>query len=326
MDSPDSAVILIVDDNHTNLSVLSKVLKGAGLKVRVAIDGGCAIEQVEYDPPSLILLDIQMPGIDGFETCQRLKTQTHTQDIPIIFMTALTDMEHKIKGLSLGAVDYITKPFQEEEVLARIRIHLKLRFLTQKVMEQANALQEANLQLQRLANLDGLTEVANRRHFDKYLEEQWQHLTENNAPLSLILCDIDYFKSYNDYYGHQAGDYCLKQVAYALSLAVKRSGDLVCRYGGEEFAIILPDTNLKEAIKVAEEIILAVKKIKIPHDRSQVSKYITMSLGIGSQIPTQELRSKSAIATADTCLYEAKKQGRDRYCAKGLGAERLRRV
>jgi DNA-binding response OmpR family regulator len=152
MDSPYSEVILIVDDNHTNLSVLSKVLKSAGLKVRVAVDGESAIAQVEYDPPGLILLDIQMPGIDGFETCQRLKAQTHIEDIPIIFITALADMEYKIKGLSLGAVDYITKPFQEEEVLARIRVHLKLRFLTKKVMEQANALQEANLQLQRLAN------------------------------------------------------------------------------------------------------------------------------------------------------------------------------
>jgi diguanylate cyclase (GGDEF)-like protein len=313
MDSPYSEVILIVDDNHTNLSVLSKVLKSAGLKVRVAIDGASAIAQAEYDPPGLILLDIQMPGIDGFETCRRLKTQNHTQDIPIIFMTALTDMEHKIKGLSLGAVDYITKPFQEEEVLARIRVHLKLRFLTQKVIEQANALQEANLQLQRLANLDGLTEVANRRRFDEYLEEQWQELAEKNAPLSLILCDIDYFKSYNDYYGHQAGDYCLKQVAYALSLAVKRSIDLVCRYGGEEFAIIMPDTNLPEAVKVAEEICLAVNKLKIPHAQSQVSKYVTISLGISSQIPTPELRAKSAIATADTCLYTAKKQGRDRF-------------
>lgn len=158
-----------------------------------------------------------------------------------------------------------------------------------------------------------MTEVANRRRFDEYLEEQWQYLTEKSAPLSLILCDIDYFKSYNDYYGHQAGDDCLKQVAYALSLAVKRSVDLVCRYGGEEFAIIMPDTDLQEAVKVAQEIVLAVKKLKIPHAQSQVSEYVTMSLGISIQIPTQELRVKSAIATADTCLYEAKKQGRDRF-------------
>jgi two-component system, cell cycle response regulator len=136
---------------------------------------------------------------------------------------------------------------------------------------------------------------------------------KKKAPLSLILSDIDYFKSYNDYYGHQAGDYCLKQVAYALSLAVKRSVDLVCRYGGEEFAIIMPDTDLQAAIKVAEEIALSIKKLKIPHAQSQVSEYVTMSLGISSQIPTQELRAKSAIATADTCLYQAKKQGRDRF-------------
>ncbi|MGL6338548.1 MAG: response regulator, partial [Waterburya sp.] len=185
MDNQNTGVILIVDDNHTNLAVLSKVLKSAGLKVRVAVDGASAIAQVEYAPPELILLDVKMPGIDGFETCQKLKVNSLTKDIPIIFMTALADIEHKVKGLSLGAVDYITKPFQEEEVLARVRVHLKLHFLTRKVMEQAAALQKANQQLMLLANLDGLTEVANRRRFDEYLEQQWKLLAQKQAPIAL---------------------------------------------------------------------------------------------------------------------------------------------
>jgi diguanylate cyclase (GGDEF)-like protein len=313
MNNPNTGVILIVDDNHTNLAVLSKVLKSAGLKVRVAIDGESAIAQVEYAPPELILLDVKMPGIDGFETCQKLKANPVARDIPIIFMTALADTEHKIKGLSLGAVDYITKPFQEEEVLARIRVHLKLHFLTRKVIEQSAALQQANQQLMLLANLDGLTEVANRRRFDEYLEQQWQLLAQKQAPITLILCDLDYFKSYNDFYGHQAGDDCLKQVASALGLAARRSEDLVCRYGGEEFALILPNTDFQGAIKVAEITIAEVKKLQIPHAQSLVSPYVTISLGISCQIPSQDFKPKSAIAAADAALYQAKQQGRDRF-------------
>lgn len=311
MDNPDTGVILIVDDNHTNLAVLSQVLKSAGLKVRVAVDGESAIAQAEYALPELILLDIQMPGIDGFETCQRLKANPLTSNIPIIFMTALADIENKIKGLSLGAVDYITKPFQEEEVLARIKVHLKLHFLTLKVIEQSVALQKANQQLMLLANLDGLTKVANRRRFDEYLEQQWQLQTQKQAPISLILGDLDYFKNYNDFYGHQAGDDCLKQVASALNLAAKRNSDLVCRYGGEEFALILPHTDCPGAIKVAEATIAEVQKLQIPHFQSLVSQYVTISLGISCQIPSPELPLKSAIAAADAALYRAKQQGRN---------------
>ncbi|MEN9567927.1 MAG: hypothetical protein RLZZ69_3123 [Cyanobacteriota bacterium] len=318
MDNLDTGVILIVDDNHTNLAVLSQVLKSAGLKVRVAVDGESAIAQVEYALPELILLDVQMPGIDGFETCQRLKVNPVTSNIPVIFMTALADTENKIKGLSLGAVDYITKPFQEEEVLARIKVHLRLHFLTRKVMEQSAALQQANQQLMLLANLDGLTAVANRRRFDEYLDQQWYLLAQKQEPITLILGDLDYFKNYNDFYGHQAGDDCLKQVASALNLAAKRTSDLVCRYGGEEFALILPHTDEQGAIKVAKSAIAEVKKLRIPHSQSLVSQYVTMSLGISCQVPRPELQPKSAIAAADAALYQAKQQGRDRFCFSQL--------
>jgi diguanylate cyclase (GGDEF)-like protein len=309
-----TGIILIVDDNPANLSVLSKVLKSSGLKVRVATDGKSAIEQVQYDPPDLILLDVKMPGIDGFQTCQCLKSNLNTQDIPVIFMTALADTEYKVKGLSLGAVDYITKPFQEVEVLARVRVHLQLRFLTQQVMEQSTALRQANQELQRLAHLDGLTELANRRRFDEYLHDQWQRLQREKAPLSLILCDVDYFKSYNDYYGHQAGDDCLKQVANALKNCFKRPADLVSRYGGEEFAAILPNIGLKEAIRVAQLIQSSVQNLQLVHCQSSISKNVTVSLGISSQIPNPDWSVNLLINGADAALYEAKKLGRNRYC------------
>lgn len=322
---PNNGIVLIVDDNPTNLSVLSHALKEAGFKIRVAMDGESAIEQAEEDPPELILLDVQMPGIDGFETCLRLKAKPETRNIPVIFITASADIDDKVKGLSVGAVDYITKPFQHEEVLARVRVHLKLRFLTQKVQEQAIALQEqaialqkANQELHRLANLDGLTEVANRRRFDEYFHQEWQRLAREKQDLSLILCDIDYFKHYNDYYGHQAGDACLKQVAQAIDCSIKRPADLVARYGGEEFAIILPNTPPEGAVRVAESIRSKIKQLKIAHAQSKVSSYITLSLGISSQVPRSDFLASSLITIADKALYAAKEKGRDHCCLKLL--------
>ncbi|NJM76257.1 MAG: diguanylate cyclase [Acaryochloridaceae cyanobacterium RU_4_10] len=306
-------VILIVDDNPTNLSVLSIALKGAGYKTRVAMDGVSAIEQVQEDPPALILLDVQMPGINGFETCMKLKANPVTQDIPVIFITASVDLDQKVKGLSVGAVDYITKPFQQEEVLARVKVHLELRFLTKKVQEQAIALREANQELHRLANLDGLTAVANRRRFDEYLDQEWRRSQREQNSLALILCDIDYFKNYNDYYGHQAGDVCLKRVAQAIDDCLKRPADLVTRYGGEEFAIILPNTSSEGAVHVAQLIQTTIRQLSIPHHHSLVSSFVTLSLGVSSQVPNAELDAHALVATTDKALYISKAEGRNTY-------------
>jgi diguanylate cyclase (GGDEF)-like protein len=304
-------VILLVDDNPTNLSVLARVLKEVGFKTRVAMDGESAIEQALDDPPELILLDLQMPGIDGFETCSRLKQYSTTQDIPVIFITASADVENKVKGLSIGAVDYVTKPFQHEEVIARVKVHLELRYLARKVQEQAVALQHANLELERLANLDGLTKVANRRCFDEYLDQEWRRLTREQQPLSLILCDIDCFKAYNDYYGHLAGDTCLKQVAQTLEQSVRRPADLVARYGGEEFVVVLPNTPPEGASYVAERMRLAVENLKIAHAQSTAEQTITASLGISCQIPNTLSSGEELITAADRALYTAKAKGRN---------------
>jgi diguanylate cyclase (GGDEF)-like protein len=310
-----SQTILIVDDNPTNLEVLSDTLTSNGFQVAVATDGESALEQVAYSQPGLILLDVMMSNLDGFETCRRFKTNPDLDDIPIIFITALSDTESKVKGFTLGAVDYITKPFQYEEVLARVKVHLQLRFLTRTVQEQAIALQKINQELENLANLDSLTGLANRRRFDQHLEQGWQRQMEKQQPLSLILCDIDYFKPYNDYYGHQAGDTCLRQVAQAISLLIKRPTDLVARYGGEELAVTLPNVALAEAVQIAESIRLKVKQLKIPHAHSKASPYITLSLGVSSQIPTKRSQALSLVATADKALYLAKERGRDNWVA-----------
>jgi diguanylate cyclase (GGDEF)-like protein len=306
--------ILIVDDNPTNLSVLSQVLKSEGYKTRFAISGEGAIEQINEELPNMILLDIQMPGMDGFETCVALKSQPNTKDIPVIFITASVDVDSKVKGLSLGAVDYITKPFQHEEVIARVNVHLQNRYLTQKIQKQAIELLHVNQQLQRLANLDGLTEVANRRKFDEYLKHEWLRLSREKQYLSILLTDIDHFKDYNDNYGHQAGDLCLKKVADILQKSIRRSSDLVARYGGEEFAIILPNTPLDGAITIASEIHKSLESQQIIHECSPVSSILTISLGITTLIPTSKLTCADLISFTDKALYRAKRSGRNRYC------------
>jgi diguanylate cyclase (GGDEF)-like protein len=178
--------------------------------------------------------------------------------------------------------------------------------------ELYHQLQGVNQELHCLATSDSLTSIANRRAFDDCLEQEWQRLSQAQLPLSLILCDLDYFKLYNDTYGHQAGDNCLQQVAKAISRAVKRPNDLVARYGGEEFAVILPNTNAIGAVKIAEDIRSFIHSLKIVHANSQVSKYVTLSLGVSSTIPSDDSSVTMLIAMADEALYQAKKLGRDR--------------
>ena len=184
--------------------------------------------------------------------------------------------------------------------------------------EQNERLKKANLELQRLANLDGLTQLANRRRFDEYLKAEWERMARQQLPLSAIICDLDYFKKYNDTYGHLLGDDCLRAVARAIGLAVKKPESLLARYGGEELAAILPNTNAEEATLIAEAIRCEIQKLKIVHAESTASKYVTASMGVASIVPKPELSPTTLIALADKALYQAKNQGRDRYCLKTL--------
>lgn len=363
--------LLIVDDMPENIMVLLDFLSTSGFKVLIAQGGKQAIQTVKYGKPELILLDIMMPDMNGFETCEKLKEDVETRDIPVIFMTALTNTEEKIRGFNLGAADYITKPFQHEEVLARIKTHLNLRRLqlaleTQNTQLQTEiekhkntqislakaagllkqrtheleslnaqlqqevhhrrqieiALRRANRELKRLANLDGLTQVANRRCLDSYLSNIWQQLGHEHLPLSLVLCDIDYFKNYNDCYGHQAGDDCLKRVAQgivdAVNLSHHRPEHLVARYGGEEFVMVLPYTNEEETLDIANAIRTGISQLKILHKRSQVSQYVTLSMGIATMIPELHFFPTRLVAWADDALYQAKARGRNCVVVKPL--------
>ncbi len=326
--------ILLVDDSPENLQLLTRMLARRGYEIREASNGNIALKMAEVDPPDLILMDICMPGLDGYEVCQLLKANPLTQDIPVIFISALDEVLNKLRAFEVGGVDYITKPFRIPEVMARVAIHITLRKLQQQLREQNNllrqevsdriaaetALQAANQELQRLANLDGLTQVANRRRFDEYLDQEWRRLAREQLPLSLILCDVDFFKCYNDTYGHQSGDDCLRSIAAVLMAAAKRPADVVARYGGEEFVIILPNTPLEGAMQVAEEISRGVKQLRIEHRRSQVSDRITLSLGVTSIIPRLDLPPSTLISTADEALYRAKAEGRDRIVGEMVGS------
>ncbi|MCT7962713.1 PleD family two-component system response regulator [Laspinema sp. D1] len=335
LDTPCKGNILLVDDNANNLRVLSSILTKHGYYIRKALNGEMAITAAHALIPDLILLDINMPSMNGYEVCTALKQSEKTRHIPIIFISVLDNVLDKVKAFQVGGIDYITKPFQLEEVIARIENQLKIKRLQAELQEKnrileeknillrteieqrknaENALKKANLKLQKLACIDGLTKVSNRRKFDEYFKQEWVRLVRQNHPLSLILCDIDYFKAYNDTYGHPAGDECLKQVAQAISQAVKRPADLVARYGGEEFAVILPHTNSLGALSVARNIQHKIQQLDIKHCASDVCNIVTISLGICTMIPTGEESLDSLILSADKALYQAKQTGRNCYC------------
>lgn len=328
-----TATILIVDDQVDNLLVLTTLLKNHGYEVRKARGGQIALQTVQVELPDLILLDIRMPELDGYAVCNQLKANPLTQDIPVIFLSALNDIDDRMAAFAAGGVDYITKPFHTAEVLARIHGQLTIQRQRYQLIAQNQRLQEeiqerqrveqalrqANLQLKRLAALDGLTQISNRRRFDEYLAAEWQQAAQNQTALTLMLCDVDCFKAYNDHYGHQAGDLGLQRVADTIQTTLEHPSDLVARYGGEEFAVILPQTDLAQASRMAEAIHTAIAALQIPHASSPVDAYLTVSLGVWSQIPEPGQSPETAIAAADMALYAAKASGRN--CWKAYSQE-----
>ncbi|WP_350646582.1 diguanylate cyclase [Pseudomonas sp. HY13-MNA-CIBAN-0226] len=297
--------LLIVDDQPTNIRVLHELFR-EDCDVFMATSGEQAIGVCQNQLPDLILLDVVMEGMDGHEVCRRLKVDPMTQGIPIIFITAQQQESDEMQGLALGAVDFITKPINATIVRARVRTHLTLKL-------------QSDL-LRSMALMDGLTGVANRRKFNEDIMAGWRLCFREQKPLSLILVDVDYFKLYNDRYGHQAGDDCLKSVAQTLSETVRRPYDLVARYGGEEFACILPNTVLSGAVEIAERMQERVRALGIEHSASDVDRVVTVSLGVATLTPTRELEFQALIEVADKQLYEAKKAGRARVSSSATSS------
>ncbi|BED88068.1 hypothetical protein PspMM1_05360 [Pseudoalteromonas sp. MM1] len=300
---PKRAKILIVDDDPLNRLVLEKTL-GTEHDVYLVESGEKALTFIKSNQVDLIILDVVMPGIDGYEVLVQLKENPITQSIPIVFISANNSHTDEAKGLELGAMDYITKPFNASIVKVRVR--------NQLLIKQKNDL------LEMLASIDGLTEIPNRRYLDENLSREWRRSKRNGSCLSVLLMDIDHFKRYNDCYGHRAGDECLKQVAQALAAQCERSTDFIARYGGEEFAAVLPDVNKQQALAFAQKLRQAVNNLNIEHKASLNAEHITISIGIASMENGNASAEQALLEQADLGLYAAKDAGRDQVVALNL--------
>ncbi|WP_137939939.1 diguanylate cyclase [Chitinivorax sp. B] len=290
--------ILIVDDEPANIEALASSLEEL-YEVQFALSGQEALARARMSPqPDLILLDVIMPEMDGFAICRLLKVDRRTVDIPVIFVTALANPDEEAKGFDCGAVDFIIKPFKDVVVQARVRNHLEIK-RTREL-------------LQRLAVTDSLTGLANRRHFEDALAHEVNRQRRRRGDLALVLIDVDFFKQYNDYYGHPAGDYILKTLAEALSSTLRRPADLIARIGGEEFACLLPETELAGAMAVAERIRSNIEALAMPHIHSSVAPYVTVSLGVAIVDSAEPDASAKLYKLADAQLYKAKQRGRNR--------------
>ena len=305
---PNLQRILLVDDDLVVRAKVSESLEQDGFEVILAKNGNDGIAAYQEHRPDLILVDAVMPILDGFEFCEQLKNLGERLT-PILMITSLDDNESVDRAFASGATDYITKPINLPVLRQRVRNLVRQSHL---IKNQLTELQQANQDLKLLANLDSLTKLSNRRGFDDYIQKEWDRMKRIKAPLSLIMCDVDFFKHYNDRYLHPNGDKCLVKVAMSMRSTVRRSGDLVARYGGEEFAIVLPNTDALGAVSVGENVRSAIKGLQITHEASAVCPYVTISVGVSTIIPNSENDFQALINAADRALYQAKSQGRDR--------------
>ena len=302
--------VLIVDDQAANVRVMAEALKGE-CELRFATSGLRAIEMAAGGGVDLILLDVVMPDLDGFEVCRQLKSDERTAAIPVIFVTAREETEDETRGFDAGGVDYITKPIIPVVVRARVRTHLELK-RSRDLLEQ-------------LALVDPLTGIPNRRRFDASLENEWQRAARGQRWLSLAILDVDYFKRFNDTYGHARGDDCLRAVARTIGSVAGRPGDLVARVGGEEFGIILPETDAAGLQQTMQRLLHLVAELAIEHSASGCGPHVSISGGAVTLIPIASEPAAQAFETADRLLYEAKESGRAQcVCADLRNDVRLR--
>ncbi len=318
--------ILLVDDKKENLLTLQSLLDTPDFNIIKAESGQEALALLLDHEIALVLLDVRMPGMDGYETAELMRSSSRTRNIPIIFITAdRMEQDHIFKGYDAGAVDFLTKPIEPLVLKCKVGIFLELHRqkkeleyktyeLNAKVVEMEelqHQLEEKNRQLKTISNMDGLTGIHNRRYFDEMLDREWYRNMREQTNMSILMMDIDFFKPYNDTYGHSAGDDALKAVAETISRTMKRRSDTLSRYGGEEFVAILPDTDRTGALEIAEKILSAVREMNIEHSTSPLGKKLTISIGVGSATPLKEENPKNLVKMADHALYRAKEKGRD---------------
>lgn len=291
--------ILVVDDMTTTLLLIHDLLKDT-YEVKIAKSGTKALEILESpNDIDLILLDIEMPDINGYDVCKRIKNNETIKNIPIIFITGRTSQEDEEYGLNLGAIDYITKPFNKAIVKLRIKNYLDLKI--------------KNDMLEKLSMYDGLTNIRNRRFFDETFEKTFNEIKRDKKSLAVLMIDIDFFKPYNDNYGHGQGDETLRKVAKALEKTIKRPSDFVARYGGEEFVILLKDINKDGVEAVANNLLNAVRELKITHEFSKIENYVTISIGASFYNSNSDITKLELLLKADETLYEVKNGGRNNF-------------
>ena len=289
--------VLVADDDAINRKVLGELLKPE-YTVIMAKSGAQALEKAARHAPDLILLDVVMPDMDGYEVLRRLRADAATAHMSVIFISGLDRPEDEANGLNMGASDYIAKPFNPTVVTARVALHLQV--VRQRRM------------LERLANIDGLTELANRRRFDELFGAEWRRARDSARPLSLALLDIDCFKQYNDQYGHPAGDRVLRSVSRTVASFMRRPVDLAARYGGEELVMLMPDTHAQQAQHLVNGMCRAIEQLSIAHSASSVAPVLTVSVG-GATLQAGSKESAGELLEAvDSLLYRAKHAGRNR--------------
>ncbi|MBD3386238.1 diguanylate cyclase [candidate division KSB1 bacterium] len=309
LDIDRKAKILVVDDIPVNVQLLETHLISAGYNTMVANNGEEALEKVKQDEPDLILLDVMMPKMDGFETCKKLKNSQKTRHIPVIMVTALNEIADKIKGIESGADEFITKPFNKMELLARVKSLLRIKFLYDELQDKVKQLEQAKERLRELAVTDGLTQLHNYRYFKEYITRELRRAQRHKNDVSLIMLDIDFFKHYNDTHGHLAGDQVLRTIASLMKKNI-RDIDFAARYGGEEFTIVLSQTDKPGAGIVAEKIRKLVEEHPFEFQEKQPNGNLTISMGVAT-FPRDGKTTDELIHSADRRLYQAKAQGRN---------------
>lgn len=293
--------LLVIDDQKINIQIMHEIFR-KDYEIYMTMNSEADLTKAKELQPDLILLDIEMPKLNGYQVCEMLKKDDQLRHIPVIFVTAHFHEKSEVKGFEVGAADFIHRPFNEVITQARVRNHIGAKLQADK--------------LRTIALLDGLTGVSNRRKFDQDLYSAFGHCARENMYLSLLMIDVDYFKRYNDFYGHQAGDQCLQAIAAAIRSLLRRSYDVVARYGGEEFACILPATDGTGAKTMAERILQSVKNLKLEHQQSDVAKVVSVSIGVATEMPQPGGSQEALIERADKLLYQAKNNGRAQICCK----------
>ncbi len=312
--------VLVVEDSKVTLKVLTGYLASMGITAPLLAENGQqALELFRQHRPDIVVLDARLPDIDGFDVARKMrKLEREEEWSAIIFLTAMNSDEDLARGIAAGGDDYLVKPVSETVFHAKVRAMQRLVEMQRKLVEVTRKLDAANGELQRLSTTDALTGIANRRALDDFLSREWRRCLRMKKPLSLVMLDIDYFKLFNDRYGHQSGDDCLKQVAAQIARAAPRASDLAARYGGEEFMLVLGETDLEGALWMAERVRQMIADLKVTHYATD-SKFVSISCGVVSVLPDEQKSIEILVQSVDAALYQAKRGGRDRVMAGEYG-------